>query len=82
MSGFRLAPDAQSDLLDIRRFTASQWGVAQAQRYLADFRRAMQLFAESLTLSKARPGQTWARMSQVFPTPAMSSITSSMSSSS
>lgn len=55
MRGFRLTPDAQSDILDIRRFTLSQWGVAQAQRYLAELRRAMQLLAETPSLGKARP---------------------------
>ena len=55
MRGFRLTPDAQSDLLDIRRFTVSQWGAAQAQRYLAELRRAMQLLAETPSLGKARP---------------------------
>ena len=34
MRGVRLTPDAQSDLLDIRRFTMGQWGATQAQRYL------------------------------------------------
>jgi len=55
MRGFRLTPDAQSDILDIRRFTVGQWGVAQAQRYLAELRRAMQLLAETPSLGKARP---------------------------
>ncbi len=55
MQGFHLTPDAQADLLDIRRFTLSQWGVAQAQRYLAQLRRAMQLLAETPSLGKGRP---------------------------
>lgn len=55
MRGFRLTSDAQSDILEIRRFTVSQWGVDQAQRYLAEFRRAMQLLAETPSLGKARP---------------------------
>lgn len=55
MRGFRLTPDAQSDLLDIRRLTVSQWGVAPAQRYLAELRRTMQLLAETPSLGKVRP---------------------------
>jgi len=55
MRGFRLTPDARSDLLDIRRFTVSQWGAVQAQRYLDEFRRAMQLLAETPSLGKVRP---------------------------
>ena len=52
---FRLTPDAQSDILEIRRFTVSQWGVAQAQRYLVELRLAMQQLAETPALGKARP---------------------------
>jgi toxin ParE1/3/4 len=55
MRGIRLTPDAQSDILEIRRFTVSQWGAAQAQRYLTELRRAMQLLAETPSLGKARP---------------------------
>lgn len=52
MRGFRLTPDAQSDLLDIRRFTISQWGATQAQREL---RRSIQRLAQTPSLGKARP---------------------------
>ena len=55
MRGFRLTPDAQSDLLEIRRFSVSQWGSPQAQRYLAELRQAMQLLAQTPSLGKARP---------------------------
>jgi len=55
MQGFRLTPDAQSDIRDIRRFTISQWGVAQAQRYLAELRQAMLLLAENPSLGKTGP---------------------------
>lgn len=55
MRRFRLTPDAQSDILDIRRFTVSQWGFSQAQRYLAELRRAMQLLSKTPSLGKARP---------------------------
>lgn len=55
MRGFRLTPDAQSDIFDIRRFTLSQWGVVQAQRYFDELRRAMQLLAKTPSLGKARP---------------------------
>ena len=55
MRGFRLTPDAQSDLLDIRRFTISQWGATQAQRYLAELRWSIQRLAQTPSLGKARP---------------------------
>ena len=52
---FRLTPDTQSDLLDIRRFTISQWGATQAQRYLAELRRSIQRLAQTPSLGKASP---------------------------
>ena len=55
MRGVRLTLDAQSDLLDIRRFTISQWGATQAQRYLAELRRSIQRLAQTPSLGKARP---------------------------
>ena len=55
MRGFHLTPDAQSDLLDIRRFTISQWSATRAQRYLAELRRSIQRLAQTPSLGKARP---------------------------
>ena len=36
MPGFRLTPDAQTDLIEIRRFTIRQWSKAQSQKYLSE----------------------------------------------
>jgi len=35
---YRLTPDAQSDLIEIRRFTIMQWGLAQSKKYLLELR--------------------------------------------
>ncbi|MEZ5489172.1 MAG: type II toxin-antitoxin system RelE/ParE family toxin [Gammaproteobacteria bacterium] len=67
-------------MLDIRRFTVSQWGEAQARRYLAELRQVLRLLSETPSLGKDRP-DVGPNVSS-FPMPAMSSITSSMSSSS
>lgn len=55
MSNYRLTPDAQSDLIDIRRFTVKQWGEAQSQKYLSELRRTLRLLATTPSLGKARP---------------------------
>ena len=55
MPAYRLTPDAQSDLIKIRRFTAEQWGGAQSRKYLAELRVTIQLLAETPALGKGRP---------------------------
>ena len=52
---FRLTPDAQTDLIEIRRFTVEQWGTAQSQKYLLELRQTICLLAETPTLGKSRP---------------------------
>lgn len=52
---YRFTPDAQSDLIDIRRFTVQQWGAAQSQIYLSDLRSTIRLLAETPSLGKPRP---------------------------
>lgn len=54
MVNFRLTPDAQSDLIDIRRFTVEQWGKAQSQKYLSELRKTIRLLAETPFLGKSR----------------------------
>ncbi|MBT5466722.1 MAG: type II toxin-antitoxin system RelE/ParE family toxin [Candidatus Marinimicrobia bacterium] len=51
---FRLTPDAQSDLIEIRRFTVQQWGLVQSQKYLSELRKTISLLAESPSLGKFR----------------------------
>lgn len=55
MPGYRLTPDAQSDLIEIRRYTLQQWGVAQSRKYLSELRMVMRLLAETPSLGMARP---------------------------
>lgn len=55
MSNYRLTPDAQSDLIEIRRYTLQQWGEAQSIKYLSELRQTMSMLADSPSLGKARP---------------------------
>jgi toxin ParE1/3/4 len=55
MPGYRLTPDAQSDLIEIRRFTLQKWGPAQSQKYLSGLRKTIRLLAEKPSLGKSRP---------------------------
>lgn len=54
MANYRLTPDAQSDLIDIRRYTVEQWGKAQSQKYLSELRQTIRLLAETPLLGKSR----------------------------
>lgn len=53
MSQFQLTSQAQNDLVSIRRFTLSQWGVAQSEHYLSDLRGALQLLSEMPLMGKS-----------------------------
>jgi toxin ParE1/3/4 len=55
MPGFRLTPEAQADLIEIRRYTLQQWGAEQSQKYLREMRNTMGLLAETPALGKSRP---------------------------
>lgn len=55
MPDYRLTPDAQSELIEIRRFTLKQWGSAQSQKYLAGLRQTIRLLVETPALGKPRP---------------------------
>jgi toxin ParE1/3/4 len=55
VSNYRLTPDAQSDLIEIRRYTLQQWGEAQSIKYLSELRQTMSLLADSPALGKERP---------------------------
>ena len=54
MPQYRLTPDAQSDLVDIRRFTVKQWGEPQSKKYLSELRQTIRLLAETPSLGKSR----------------------------
>jgi toxin ParE1/3/4 len=55
MSNYRITQDAQSDLIEIRRFTVKQWGPVQSQKYLSELRQTIRLLAETPSLGKSRP---------------------------
>jgi len=38
---YRLTPDAQADLIEIRRYTLNQWGKIQSQKYLFELRASL-----------------------------------------
>ena len=52
---YRVTPDAQTDLIEIRRFTVKRWGTAQSQKYLLELRQTIRLLAETPSLGKSRP---------------------------
>jgi toxin ParE1/3/4 len=54
MTGYRLTQDAQSDLIEIRRYTLRQWGAAQSQKYLSELRKTIRLLAETPSLGRIR----------------------------
>ena len=54
MTGYRLTQDAQSDLIDIRRYTTEQWGTAQSRKYLSQLRKTIHLLSETPATGKRR----------------------------
>ncbi|MCA6219880.1 type II toxin-antitoxin system RelE/ParE family toxin [Photorhabdus antumapuensis] len=51
---YRLTPDAQRDLIEIRRFTMKQWGTAQSKKYLLELRKTIRLLADTPFLGKSK----------------------------
>lgn len=51
---YRLTPDAQADLIEIRRYTLNQWGNDQSQKYLSELRQTIKLLSETPTIGKQR----------------------------
>ena len=47
---FKLTPSSKSDLMEIARFTESQWGVEQRNKYLRKLDGCFRLLAESRLL--------------------------------
>jgi len=52
---FHLTLDAQSDLIEIRRYTQQQWNDAQSKKYLSELRQTIGLLAETPSIGKSRP---------------------------
>ncbi len=55
MPNYRLTLDAQSDLIDIRRFTLKKWGEGQSKNYLSDLKNTIQMLAQTPLAGKHRP---------------------------
>jgi len=51
---YRLTPDAQSDLIAIRRYTLVQWGSEQSKKYLSELRQIMSLLSETPKMGTKR----------------------------
>ena len=52
---YRLTPEAQADLSEIRQYTLQQWGIVQARQYLSGLRKTLNLLAEAPSLGELRP---------------------------
>lgn len=52
---YRLTPDAQADLIEIRSFTRGQWGSIQSKKYLSELRQTIRLLSETPTIGKQHP---------------------------
>ncbi|EBX7469998.1 type II toxin-antitoxin system RelE/ParE family toxin [Salmonella enterica subsp. enterica serovar Bareilly] len=52
---YSLTPDAQADLIEIRRFTLQQWGKAQSEKYLSELQETFRLLASAPSMGRDRP---------------------------
>lgn len=55
MPGYRLTPDAKSDLIAIRRYTLQHWGTDQSKKYLSQLRKTIKLVSETPSFGRPRP---------------------------
>ena len=53
MATFRLTRKARDDLKSIARYTQKAWGIAQRNKYLAQFDRRFALVADSPTVGRS-----------------------------
>ncbi|MBL4608401.1 MAG: type II toxin-antitoxin system RelE/ParE family toxin [Pseudomonadales bacterium] len=58
MPSYRLTSDAQSDLIEVRRYTLTQWGVLQSKKYLLELRQTINLLSDAPRLGKHVPDIT------------------------
>lgn len=47
MAQFKLSPAAQTDLIDIRRYTLENWGGVQWTNYFGELKQSMALLASN-----------------------------------
>jgi toxin ParE1/3/4 len=51
---YRLTPAAQSDLIEIRRYTLVQWGGEQSKKFLSELRQILSLLSETPKIGTQR----------------------------
>jgi toxin ParE1/3/4 len=54
MAAYRLTRDAQTDLIEIRRYTLKQWGVEQSKKYLLELRQTIKVLSATPAIGKQR----------------------------
>ena len=47
MPNYNLTPGAQTDLIEIRRYTIEQWGVSQSKKYTSELRKTIRVLSEN-----------------------------------
>ncbi|MDC9725703.1 MAG: type II toxin-antitoxin system RelE/ParE family toxin [Gammaproteobacteria bacterium] len=52
---YKLTTDAQSDLIQIRKYTLIEWGKKQSELYLSKLQQTITLLSESPEMGKKRP---------------------------
>lgn len=52
MVAYRFTRDAQTDLIEIRRYTLRQWGLEQSKKYLLGLRQTIKVLSETPTIGK------------------------------
>ncbi len=51
MTQYKFSPAAQTDLIDIRRYTLDNWGNAQWSNYFGELKQSMALLASNGVVS-------------------------------
>mgnify|MGYP000067739126 FL=1 len=54
MTVYRFTPDAQTDLIEIRRYTLKNWGIEQSKKYLLELRQTIRVLSETPAMGKQR----------------------------
>ena len=54
MKRYILSPEAKTDIANIRKYTARQWGKAQTDKYTLQLRERMRWLADNPMLGRAR----------------------------
>ncbi|WP_017104215.1 type II toxin-antitoxin system RelE/ParE family toxin [Vibrio tasmaniensis] len=68
MTHYKLSSAAQSDLIEIRRYTLERWGQAQWTTYFSELKQSMELLANNklLGIEVSEVGQNYFHFPQPF----------------